>query len=105
MAIKSLFEAEASQEILDRIEKLAEKAPAKKAAAKAVGPVAQLQNEIAKLTAQLKAARTKQAAEATKEAIKNYTNKAFSILESLNISEDKKQLLRAFGNSLMNRTV
>jgi geranylgeranyl diphosphate synthase type II len=44
-------------------------------------------------------------AEATKKAIENYTNKAFSILESLNISEEKKQLLKAFGESLMNRTV
>ena len=44
-------------------------------------------------------------AEATKIAIEEYTNRAFMILESLNISEDKKELLKAFGKNLMNRTV
>lgn len=42
-------------------------------------------------------------ADATKEAIKEYTNKAFSVLEPLSISENKKALLKAFGNYLMNR--
>jgi|UniRef100_UPI00404A4C32 geranylgeranyl diphosphate synthase type II len=45
------------------------------------------------------------AAEATKTEIKNYTNKAFSVLEHLHISEDKKQILRQFGEQLMNRNV
>ncbi|TNJ44338.1 polyprenyl synthetase family protein [Tamlana fucoidanivorans] len=45
------------------------------------------------------------AAKATKAAIQKYTNKAFSVLETLDISNDKKELLKAFGNSLMNRTV
>ena len=44
-------------------------------------------------------------ADATKQAIENYTNEAFKVLKSLNISEDKKQLLKAFGKNLMNRTV
>ncbi|MFV9551594.1 polyprenyl synthetase family protein [Algibacter sp. PT7-4] len=44
-------------------------------------------------------------ANATKLAIKDYTNKAFAVLNALNISEDKKLLLKAFGNNLMNRTV
>ncbi|KAA5827695.1 polyprenyl synthetase family protein [Algibacter amylolyticus] len=44
-------------------------------------------------------------AEATKNAIQEYTKKAFTVLESLNIAEDKKQLLKSFGNNLMNRTV
>lgn len=48
---------------------------------------------------------TSGSAETTKKAIENYTNRAFNILEPLNISEDKKQLLKAFGESLMNRTV
>ena len=48
---------------------------------------------------------TSGASKVTKQEIKNYTNKAFSVLESLNISEEKKQLLKAFGNQLMNRTV
>ena len=43
--------------------------------------------------------------EATSKAIQEYTVKAFSVLEVLNISEDKKKLLKMFGNSLMNRTV
>lgn len=48
---------------------------------------------------------TSGSSEATKTAIENYTNKAFAVLQSLNISEDKKQVLKAFGNNLMNRTV
>lgn len=45
------------------------------------------------------------AANATKIAIENYTNTAFSVLQSLDISEDKKAMLKAFGTNLMNRTV
>ncbi|MFI0428674.1 polyprenyl synthetase family protein [Mariniflexile sp. HMF6888] len=44
-------------------------------------------------------------AEATKNAIQEYTHKAFSVLSTINISEDKKVLLKAFGNNLMNRNV
>ena len=44
-------------------------------------------------------------AAATKEAIQAYTKKAFSVLESLHVSKDKKELLKTFGNDLMNRTV
>jgi geranylgeranyl diphosphate synthase type II len=44
-------------------------------------------------------------ADATKKAIELYTNKAFSVLRSLNIAEDKKAMLKAFGSNLMNRTV
>jgi len=44
-------------------------------------------------------------AEATKKAIEDYTKKAFLVLESLHISDDKKSLLKNFGISLMNRTV
>lgn len=43
--------------------------------------------------------------EATKKAIKDYTENAFNVLEVLNISEDKKRLLKTFGENLMNRTV
>lgn len=49
--------------------------------------------------------KTSGAAEATQIAVKEYTNKAFEILKALNISEDKKQLLRTFGEQLMNRNV
>ncbi|WP_296314755.1 polyprenyl synthetase family protein [Winogradskyella sp. UBA3174] len=45
------------------------------------------------------------ASEATQEAVKDYTNKAFVVLETLNISNDKKELLRLFGEQLMNRRV
>jgi geranylgeranyl diphosphate synthase type II len=48
---------------------------------------------------------TSGASEATQYAVKDYTEKAFSVLETLNISEDKKQLLRLFGEQLMNRRV
>jgi geranylgeranyl diphosphate synthase type II len=48
---------------------------------------------------------TSGASEATRQEIKNYTNKAFLVLEDLNISEEKKVLLKTFGHSLMNRNV
>ncbi|WP_158847005.1 polyprenyl synthetase family protein [Algibacter sp. L1A34] len=44
-------------------------------------------------------------AEATKKAIEDYTLKAFAVLESLNIPDDKKATLKTFGSNLMNRTV
>ncbi|MFP2996739.1 polyprenyl synthetase family protein [Spongiivirga sp. MCCC 1A20706] len=45
------------------------------------------------------------AANATKRAIKTYTEKAFSVLDTLAIDESKKMMLQKFGESLMNRTV
>lgn len=45
------------------------------------------------------------ASEATREAIRQYTFKAFDTLEKLNISEEKKAILRNFGENLMNRNV
>jgi len=45
------------------------------------------------------------ASEATQKAIKDYTFKAFETLEKMNISNDKKQMLKAFGENLMNRNV
>jgi geranylgeranyl diphosphate synthase type II len=45
------------------------------------------------------------ASEATQKAVKNYTNRAFVVLDSLNISDDKKQILRLFGEELMTRRV
>jgi geranylgeranyl diphosphate synthase, type II len=41
----------------------------------------------------------------TKDAIEEYTQKAFAILETLNISEDKKLILKQFGEQLMNRNI
>jgi geranylgeranyl diphosphate synthase, type II len=48
---------------------------------------------------------TSGSAEATKNAIKDYTQKAFSVLETLNITEEKKIVLRQFGEHLMDRNV
>ncbi|QDO93001.1 polyprenyl synthetase family protein [Formosa sediminum] len=45
------------------------------------------------------------AADATTHAIKEYTAKAFSILETLKISDDKKSMLKHFGENLMTRKV
>ncbi len=42
---------------------------------------------------------------ATRNAISDYTVKAFSVLEDMEISAVKKGLLRQFGEKLMNRTV
>jgi len=45
------------------------------------------------------------AAKATQIAVKDFTDKAFEVLKTLNISEDKKQVLQLFGAQLMNRSV
>ena len=42
---------------------------------------------------------------ATQDAILNYTQKAFETLSKIEISEDKKAVLRAFGEQLMSRNV
>ena len=44
-------------------------------------------------------------AESTKREIETYTNKAFLILDDITISEDKKAVLKQFGEQLMNRDV
>lgn len=48
---------------------------------------------------------TSGASEATKEEISKYTNLANDVLERIDISKDKQDALRSFGNSLMARTV
>ncbi len=45
------------------------------------------------------------AVKATQEAVEDYTNKAFSVLESVTIEEGKKALLRQFGEQLMKRNM
>ncbi|MGJ5641724.1 polyprenyl synthetase family protein [Formosa sp. S-31] len=45
------------------------------------------------------------AAEATKQEILVYTQKAFSVLNALGIDADKKTILKDFGENLMNRSV
>lgn len=42
---------------------------------------------------------------ATQQAIQDYTLKAFATLDKMNISPDKKSMLRSFGDNLMNRNV
>lgn len=44
------------------------------------------------------------AAKATEQEIERYTQKAFTALDNIPISEDKKELLRSFGRALMKRT-
>ena len=45
------------------------------------------------------------ASEATQNAIQHYTFKAFETLEKMNIGNDKKGILKAFGEKLMSRNV
>lgn len=45
------------------------------------------------------------ASDATQSAIQDYTLKAFETLDQMNISEDKKAILKAFGNKLMSRNM
>ena len=45
------------------------------------------------------------ASEATQKAIQNYTFKALETLEKMNIGNDKKAILKAFGEKLMSRNV
>ncbi|UPT71778.1 MAG: polyprenyl synthetase family protein [Flavobacterium sp. JAD_PAG50586_2] len=45
------------------------------------------------------------ASDATQKAIQEYTFLAFKTLEKMNIGFDKKEILRGFGNNLMNRNV
>lgn len=45
------------------------------------------------------------AAEITKKEIENYTHKAFELLRTLTISDEKRQILIGFGENLMNRNV
>ncbi len=44
-------------------------------------------------------------ADATRDEILNYTNKAFAVLEELSIPENNKKVLKDFGNDLMDRRV
>lgn len=45
------------------------------------------------------------ASETTQVAIKEYTLKAFETLDKMKIEEDKKTILRIFGENLMSRKV
>jgi geranylgeranyl diphosphate synthase type II len=45
------------------------------------------------------------AAQQTKDEIEKYTNNAFAVLDKLDISPEKKEILHRFGESLMKRKV
>jgi geranylgeranyl diphosphate synthase type II len=45
------------------------------------------------------------ATRATQQAIQDYTLMAFATLDKMNISSEKKSMLRSFGENLMNRNV
>lgn len=45
------------------------------------------------------------AADATRREIENYTKMAFNVLDELSIPQDKKKILKEFGNNLMDRRV
>lgn len=45
------------------------------------------------------------ASQATQDAIKEYTFKAFDTLEKMKIDSEKKEMLKEFGKNLMNRSV
>jgi len=45
------------------------------------------------------------ASELTKQAIKNYTKQALQVLDSISVSDERKQVLKDFGESLMYRTI
>jgi geranylgeranyl diphosphate synthase type II len=48
---------------------------------------------------------TSGASKASQDAIANYTEKAFETLEKMHLSDDKKMILKMFGDKLMNRNV
>src|SRR5690606_3517201 len=45
------------------------------------------------------------ASNAAREAIERYTAKSFEVLDQIDIDDDRKNVLRAFGDNLMKRTV
>ena len=45
------------------------------------------------------------ASKATQDAIQDFTFKAFQTLDKMNISTEKKEMLKAFGENLMGRKV
>ena len=62
-------------------------------------------DNIDKITSVKEIFNTSGASNATQQAIQDFTLKAFETLEKMNISSDKKNMLRTFGENLMNRNV
>ena len=59
----------------------------------------------AKITRVKEIFNTSGASKATQDAIQEYTFKAFDTLSKMNIADDKKEILRTFGENLMGRKV
>lgn len=64
-----------------------------------------LENNTEKIETVKKAFISSGSAKATQNEIENYTKQAFLVLNKLSISEEKKTLLKQFGNTLMTRNV
>jgi geranylgeranyl diphosphate synthase type II len=65
----------------------------------------QLEDNSAKITQAKEIFVNSGAATATQKAIEEYTFKAFETLEKMSIGDEKKQILRSFGENLMGRKV
>ena len=65
----------------------------------------QLEDNAAKIESVKEIFNNSGASKATQEAIQDYTFKAFETLEKMNISQEKKEVLKAFGENLMERKV
>ncbi|MEN9656400.1 MAG: hypothetical protein RL311_1381 [Bacteroidota bacterium] len=64
-----------------------------------------LEDNLSKIEAVKTLFNTTGASKATQQAIQDYTLKAFATLDKMNISSDKKAMLKTFGENLMNRNV
>jgi geranylgeranyl diphosphate synthase, type II len=64
-----------------------------------------LEDNFDKINAVKEIFNTSGASKATQIAIQNFTSQAFETLEKINISEDKKEILKKFGENLMSRNV
>jgi geranylgeranyl diphosphate synthase type II len=65
----------------------------------------QPENNLEKITVVKEIFNSTGAAQATQEAIQEYTFKAFKTLEIMDIAQDKKEILSVFGKNLMERKV
>jgi geranylgeranyl diphosphate synthase type II len=64
-----------------------------------------LEDNLSKIEAVKTLFNTTGASKATQQAIQDYTLEAFATLDKMNISSDKKAMLKTFGENLMNRNV
>jgi geranylgeranyl diphosphate synthase type II len=64
-----------------------------------------LEDNLSKIEAVKTLFNTTGASKVTQQAIQDYTLKAFATLDKMNISSDKKAMLKTFGENLMNRNV